>query len=110
MVMVGRCFWLGVAGLGRLVLGCSFMGPVGVAFGVARQGGWPASCELGVRLRGCVTVSRPLLFYWWSRVSGWAGVPPLLCFFFFFLLLGGLPVPPSASPGLVHALFSIPCA
>ena len=35
--------------------------------------------------------------------------PPLFCFFFSFFGGGGLPVPPSAFPGLAHALARIQC-
>ena len=36
---------------------------MGVAFGVAWMGGLPASCGMGVRLRGCVSVSCPPPFF-----------------------------------------------
>ena len=58
-------------GLAGLSSGVLLGGPVHVAFGVAWLGGWPASCVVGARLRGCVSVSCP---------------PPL---FFPFLFWGG---------------------
>ena len=70
----------------------------GAPAGVAWLGRLPASCGVGVRLRGCVTVSRPPPFFF-SLAGGRAlvvgrGFPPscVLCFF-----LGGgflfLPLP-----------------
>ena len=85
--------WAAVPGLVLPVLaGCSpcapFGGPVFAAFWV---GGRAASCGVGGRFGGCGSFSRP---------------PPLPpCFF----LGGGLPVPPSASPGLAHALARFQC-
>ena len=68
--------------------------------------GWGIACLFGVsaRLCGCATV-RPvfLLSHSPAGVRSWmGGASPLLCFF----LGAGLPVPPSALPGLVHALVS----
>ena len=83
---VGRCSWLGVAGFGSVVPLCLFGGPV---FGAFWGGVWPPLVVLagGLVAVGCFRAP-PL--------------PPLLfCLFFFG---GGLPVPPSAFPGLAHAL------
>ena len=57
-------------------------------------GGLAASGGVGGRFGGCGVFSRPPPF------------PPLL---FFFGGVGGLPVPPSAFPGLAHALARIQC-
>ena len=89
LYMVGRCSWLGVAGFGWVVPLCLFRGPV---FGAVWGGGLAASCGVGGRLGGCGLFSRP------PRSPA--------CFFFGGL---GLPVPPSAFPGLAHALASIQC-
>ena len=85
---VDRCSWLGVAGFGWVVPLCSFGGPLSLAFWV---GGLAASCGVGGWFAGCGLFSRP---------------PPSLPVFFFG---GGLPVPPSAFPGLAHALARIQC-
>ena len=72
-------------GLAGCFSGVLLGGPVGVAFGVAWLGGLPSACGMGVRLCGCVTVSRPPPFLFrWARVRGSAGVPPLPCFLVFF--------------------------
>ena len=86
---VGRCSWLGVAGFGWVVPLCLFGGPV---FGAFCRGVWPLLAVLagGLAAVGCFR----------------APPPPLCCFFF---LGGGLPVPPSAFPGLAHALARIQC-
>ena len=91
---------LGVAGYGRAVLRCSFRGPLGVAFNVAWLGGLPASCGVSARLLGCVSASCPTPFFF-----------GLCCLFVspFSFLWWGLPVPPSAFPGLVHALVGVQC-
>ena len=85
---VGRCSWLGVAGFGWVVPLCLFGGPV---FGAFWGGGLAASGGVGGRFGGCGLFSRlpppPSVFFWG----------------------GGLPVPPSAFPGLVHALACIQC-
>ena len=86
---VGRCSWLGVAGFGWVVPLCLFWGPV---FGAFWVGDLAASCGVGGRFGGCGLFSRP------------PPSPP--CFFF---RGGGLPVPPSAFPGLAHALARIQC-
>ena len=86
---VDRCSWLGVAGFGWVVPLCLFRGPV---FGPFWLGGLAASCGVGGRFGGCGLFSRPPL-------------PPL----FFSFLGGGLPVPPSAFPGLAHTLARIQC-
>ena len=86
---VGRCSWLGVAGFGWVVPLCLFAGPV---FGAFRGGGLAASGGVGGRFGGCGLFSR--LF----------PLPPP-----FFFGGGGLPVPLSAFPGLVHALACIQC-
>ena len=82
LFLVGRCSWLGVAGFGWVVPLCLFGGPV---FGAFWVGGLAASFGVGGRFGACGLFSRP---------------PPL----WFFFLGGGLPVPPSAFPGLAHAL------
>ena len=109
VVVVGRCFWLGVAGLGEVVPRCSVRGRLGVAFGVAWVGTLPASCGVGARLRGCLTVSPFFPSFPFADgcalVAGW-GFPAFRVVSF---LGGGLPVPPSAVPGLVHALVGIRC-
>ena len=85
---VGRCSWLGVAGFGWVVPLCLFGGPVFGAFWVK---GLAASCGVGGWFSGCGLFSPP---------------PPPPLFFFWG---GGLPVPPSAFPGLAHALARIQC-
>ena len=87
---VGRCSWLGVARFGWVVPLCLFGGPV---FGAFWVGGLVASGGVGGRFGGCGLFSRP------------PPLPPLL----FFFRGGGLPVPPSAFPGLAHALARIRC-
>ena len=84
VVVLGRCFWLGVIGLGRVVRRCSLAGPLGVVFGVAWLGGLPASCGVGARLRGCVTASTLfLLSRWPAGARSWLGGGfPLSVFFF----------------------------
>ena len=84
--------WAPDLGLVLLVLagwspGAPFGGPV---FGAVWVGGLAPSCGVGGRRGGCRPFSRPA---------------PLLIFF------GGesLPVPPSAFPGLAHALVGILC-
>ena len=87
---VGRCPWLGVAGIGWVVPLCLFGGPV---FGALWGGVWPPLVVLagGLAAVGCFRAFSP---------------SPLL---FFFLRGGGLPVPPSAFPGLAHAVACIQC-
>ena len=85
---VGRCSRLGVAGFGWVVPLCLFGGPV---FGAFWVGGLAASGGVGGQFGGCGLFSRP--------------PPSPLCFFWG----GGLPVPPSAFPGLAHALARIQC-
>ena len=89
----GRCSWLGVAGFGWVVPLCLFGGPVFVPFW---GGCLAASGGVGGRFGGCGLFSRlfPL---------------PHPFFLFGFFWGGGLPVPPSAFPGLVHALACIQC-
>ena len=87
---VGRCSWLGVAGFDWVVPLCLFGGPV---FGAFWVGGLAASCGVGGRFGGCGLFSRP-------------PPPPPPVFFFWG---GGVPVPPSAFPGLAHALARIQC-
>ena len=84
---VGRCSWLGVAGFGWVVPLRLFGGPVCGAFW---GGVWP---PLVVLAGGLVAV-------------GCFRAPPSPLF---FLGGGGLPVPPSAFPGLAHALARIQC-
>ena len=85
---LGRCSWLGVAGFCWVVPLCLFVGPV---FGAFWVGSLAASCGVGGRFGGCGLFSRP--------------PPPPPVFFWG----GGLPVPPSAFPGLAHALACIQC-
>ena len=85
----GRCLCLGVAGFGWVVPLCLFGGPV---FGAFWGAGLAASGGVGGRFGGCGLFSR--LF----------PLPPP-----FFFWGGGLPVPPCAFPGLVHALACIQC-
>ena len=94
---VSACFgcpfsrWAAALGLVLPVLagwspGAPLRGPV---FRAVWVGGLAASCGVGARCGGCGPFSRP---------------PP--CFFFG---RGGLAVPPSAFPGLAHALVGILC-
>ena len=86
---VGRCYWLGVAGFGWMVPLCLCGGPV---FGAFWGGVWPPVVVLvgGLVAVGCFCAfsPSPFLFFWGG---------------------GGLPVPPSAFPGLAHALACIQC-
>ena len=85
---LGRCRWLGVAGLGWVVPLCLFGGPV---FGALWVGGLAPFCVVGGRFGGCGLFSR-------------ARLPPP--FFFFFLFGGGgacRAVPPVAFPRLAVA-------
>ena len=86
---VARCYWLGVAGSGWVVPLCLCGGPV---FGAFWGGAWPPVVSLagGLAAVGCFRAfsPSPLLFFWGG---------------------GGLPVPPSAFPGLAHALACIQC-
>ena len=84
-------------------------GPSGVAFGAAWPGGLPASCRVGARLRGCMTVSCPPPFFLQTGARSWlrGGSSPSVLFVCFWG--GGLPVPPSAFPGLMQALVRIQC-
>ena len=95
---LGRCSRLGVAMFGMAVLRCSFGGLPSVL------PGWGVCPPLVGWVRGFVAVClslapRPLLFF--SSV--------LLVCFPFFSLGGGLPVPPSGFPGLVHTLVGTRC-
>ena len=90
LFLVGRCSWLGVAGLGWVVPLCLFGGPV---FGAFWEGVLAASGGVGGRFGGCGLFLRP---------------PPSHSVVFFGGG-GGLPVPPSAFPGLAHALARILC-
>ena len=87
---VGRCSWLGVAGFGWVVPLCLLGGPV---FGAFLGGG-----GFG-RLWWCWRAV-------WRLMAVFAPFPPPPSVFFWG---GGLPVPPSAFPGLVHALACIQC-
>ena len=85
---VGRCPRLGVAGFGWVVTPCPF-------------GGSCLPCRLGGgfgRLLRC----------WWAVSWLWAALAPPHVFIVFFGG-GGLPVPPSAFPGLAQALVGIQC-
>ena len=86
---VGRCYWLGVAGFGWVVPLCLCGGPV---FGAFWGGVWSPLVVLagGLADVGCFGAFSP---------------SPPLCFSFFWG--GGLPVPPSAFPGLARALACI---
>ena len=88
---VGRCYWLGVAGFGWVVPLCLCGGPV---FGAFWGGVWSPVVVLagGLAAVGCFRAFSP---------------SPLL--FFFSFGGGGLPVPPSAFPGLAHTLACIQC-
>ena len=89
---VVRCYWLGVAGFGWVVRLCLCGGPP--LFFFFFWGGGLAACDgVGGWLGGCGLFSCLFPF-----------PPP-----FFFFLGGGLPVPPSAFPGLAHALACIQC-
>ena len=90
LFLVGRCSWLGVAGFGAVVPLCLFGGPV---FGAFWGGGFG-------RLWLCWRA-----VWWLWAVFAPPSLPPLL----FFFWGGGLPVPPSAFPGLAHALARIQC-
>ena len=87
---VVRCYWLGVAGFGWVVPLCLCGGPF---FGAFWGGARPPVVVLagGLAAVGCFRAfsPSPLLFF------GGGG--------------GGLPVPPSAFPGLAHALACIQC-
>ena len=87
------CFFRWAAALGLVLpvsagwsFGASSGGPI---FRAVCLGGSAASCRAGRRFRGCGPFS----------------CPPPPCFF----LGGSLPVPPSALPGLVHALVGFQC-
>ena len=86
---VGRCSWLAVAGFGWVVPLCLFRGPV---FGAFWGGVWPPLVVFagGLAAVGCFRAFSP-------------SPPP------FFFGGGGLPVPPSAFPGLAHTLACIQC-
>ena len=86
-----RCYWLGVAGFGWVVPLCLCGGPF-VFFRCLLGGGLAACGGVGGRFGGCGLFSCLFPF-----------PPP------FFFLGGGLPVPPSAFPGLAHALACIQC-
>ena len=87
---VGCCSWPALASFGLVVPLSLFSGPV---FGALLGGGWPPLVVLagGLAAVGCFFTPPPL-------------PPPL-----FFFSGGGLPVPPSAFPGLAHALARIQC-
>ena len=84
---MGCCSSLGVACFGWVVPLCLSGGP---AFGAFWMGGSAVSCGVDGRSGGCGPFPCPPPF------------PP-------FFLEGGLPVPPSAFPGLAHALARIQC-
>ena len=86
---VVRCYWLGVASFGWVVPLCLCGGPF---FGAFWGGGLAACGGVGGQFGGCGLFS--CLF----------PLPPP-----FFWGGGGLPVPPSAFPGLAHALACIQC-
>ena len=76
--------------------------------------GWSPCASLGVLSSVPSKGGFGCLWWCWRAVRWlWAvfappPLPPLL-FFFVFFLGGGLPVPPSAFPGLAHALARIQC-
>ena len=86
---VGRCSWFGVAGFGWVVPLSPFLGVLSSV--PSGSGVWTPSVVLA---GGLLAVGRSP-----------APPPPSL----FFLWGGGLSVPPSASPGLAHALARIQC-
>ena len=86
---LGRCRWLGVAGLGWVVPLCLFGGPV---FGALWVGGLAPFCVVGERFGGCGLFSR-------------ARPPPP--FFFFFGGGACRAVPPVAFPRLAVALWLV---
>ena len=88
LLPVGRCSRFGVAGLCWVVLWCFFGGLV---FGAVWVGDLADSFGVGGGFCGCGPFSR---------------TPPL----FFLFGGGGLPVPPSALRGLMHALAGIQCS
>ena len=91
LLPVVRCYWLGVAGFGWVVPLC-LCGGLFFFFRCLLGGGLAACGGVGGRFGGCGLFS--CLF----------PLPPP-----FFLGGGGLPVPPSAFPGLAHALACIQC-
>ena len=106
VVVVGLCLWLYVDRLDKVVLRCPFEGPRGCRLWCYLVGG-VASCGVGCAAsRLCACPSPALFCFLWARLRGWAGVLPPSVFLFWE---GGLPVPPSAFPGLVHALVGIRC-
>ena len=109
VVVVGRFFWLGVFGLGGVILRCPFGGSRGCRLWCCLAGGVARLRGVGALLRGCATVpSAFLLSLWPAGVPSWVGgVSPLPCFLFFKGVV--VPVPPSALPGLVDALFGKRC-
>ena len=72
---VGRCRWLGVAGLGWVVPLCLFGGPV---FGALWVGGLAPFCVVGGRFGGCWLFSRarppPPFFFSFCSGGGLAGL------------------------------------
>ena len=93
---VVRCYWLGVAGFGWVVPLCLCGGPFFFFLFFFR-------CLLGGGLAACGSVGG--LFGGCGLFSCLFPFPPP----FFFWGGGGLPVPPSACPGLAHALACIQC-
>ena len=87
---VVRCYWLGVAGFGWVVPLCLCGGPF---FRCLLGGGLAVCGGVGGRFGGCGLFS--CLFPLPPPPLFWGG--------------GGLPVPPSAFPGLAHALACIQC-
>ena len=88
VVVVGHCFWLGVARLGWVVLRCSFGGPRGCRLWCCLAGGVARLLWSGcAAARWCDCLSPPPCFFLrWARVRGCTGVPPCPCVSF---LLGG---------------------
>ena len=87
---VGRCYWLGGAGFGWVVPLCLCGGPV---FGAFWGGVLPPLVVLagGLAAVGCFRAFSPSPSFFLFSLGGG----------------GGLPVPPSAFPGLAHALTCI---
>ena len=96
-VLCVRVFWVSLLPVGR----CPRLGVAGFGWVVPRRpfGGSRLRCRLG---RGFGR----LLWCWWEAWWLWAVFAPPPSPFFFW---GGLPVPPSAFPGLAHARFGILC-
>ena len=79
-------------------------GPVGVAFGVALLGGLPASCGVGARPLGCVSVPCPLFYFFFGGRAFVVGRGfPAFCPVYLFLFFGG-------GGGFACSFLCLPCA